>query len=351
MNLLSHSLFIGLLTAVMFVSGCNDDEEGTKTSESQTVWEIVKETDNLSSLESELSAFESIVETLNDEDATLTLFAPSNAALSTLLSTLGLENFSSIAPTIAQAVLEYHVVTSAALASNALPGSITTEQGETITVTNGKLVSGATNDASVQQADVAAANGVIHIVDVVLVPPTIGQQVIDALGTLAQPILLGADFVTLAAGIVKADAGKEASETIQALLISGDGLTVFAPTNATFIAANLTVESFTAEKWDAIARNHIVKAQGTETKELIGENDLQTGATFTTVGGGTLTIFSDPSALPSMIDGPGIYIDSNGDVDLMTPATYTNFDAEVARLNAAPASNGTIHVIGGILKP
>jgi uncharacterized surface protein with fasciclin (FAS1) repeats len=51
----------------------------------------------------------------------------------------------------------------------------TTVQGETLAVkpANGGVT---VNDASVTAADVAASNGVIHVIDKVLLPPTVASK-------------------------------------------------------------------------------------------------------------------------------------------------------------------------------
>ncbi|WP_343216500.1 fasciclin domain-containing protein [Deinococcus aestuarii] len=99
-----------------------------------------------------------------------TVFAPTNAAFAKVpadqLQAL-LNN-----PAQLRAVLLYHVVpgrvTSAQVAGLS---SATTAQGGTLTVS----ASGGTvriNDATVTQADVPASNGVIHVIDTVLLPPS-----------------------------------------------------------------------------------------------------------------------------------------------------------------------------------
>ncbi|MEP5612388.1 MAG: fasciclin domain-containing protein [Cyclobacteriaceae bacterium] len=348
------ALFLfGALASITVLTSCSEDDSPPAATE--TIWEILSGADNLGSLEAELSAFASLETTLSSETGTSTLFAPTDAALSTLLGTLGLESFSSVSPTIAEAVLSFHVSSSLIEVADLTEGeTFAMLQGESFTVGAGSvIVSGATANATVVET-IQATNGVIHIIDVVMVPPTIGASIVATLGTLAQPILLGADFTTLAAGIAKADAtATDATATIVALLTAGTDLTVFAPTNATFAAASLTVDSFTAAQWDGIIRNHIVAGQGGGTdddSDTLGSDDLTTGAVYTTAAQGELTFFFNTTAIPAD-NGIGVYIDANGDVDLADTGTYTNFDAEVAVIDAVSSSNGRIHVIAGVLSP
>ncbi len=70
-----------------------------------------------------------------------------------------------------QAVLTYHVVPGRVMAADVKPGrqEVATVQGASIAVTGGAGVM--VNDANVVQADVAADNGVIHVIDKVILPP------------------------------------------------------------------------------------------------------------------------------------------------------------------------------------
>ncbi|MEP1032892.1 fasciclin domain-containing protein [Ekhidna sp.] len=341
---------IGVVASFIALSSCGSDDDAGPT---LTVWGTLEADASLSLLKGEFEAFADIEATLSDEDATLTVFAPTNAALNTLLGTLGLEDFSSVNGDIARAVLEYHIVTSGQLASSALTdgSTTTTEQGEAITVTDGKLVTGATSDAEFVTTDIQTTNGVIHIVDVVLVPPTIGAQIVATLGTLAQPVALGADFTTLYSAILKADAAAtDPTTTIMAALINADTtLTCFFPTNATFAGADpvITVDTYDAATWNAIIKNHIVSKQGGATDESVEEADMITGFTATS-GIGVSLFFVNTGSATNVPGGPGIYIDSDGDFDAQTGA---GLNGEVALIDAATAQNGRIHAIAGVLSP
>ena len=108
-----------------------------------------------------------------------------------------------------------------------------------------------------------------------------------------------------------------------------------------------------AATWDAIIRNHVVVGQGGGTDDgvnTLGPNDLTTGATYNTAGGGVLQFFNNTDLIPAS-NGLGIFIDGNQDVDFADQTTYENFDAEVALPDAAFAGNGRIHVIAGVLSP
>ena len=112
-----------------------------------------------------------LVETLSSEGP-FTVFAPTDDAFAALpeglVDCLLLEeNVDALG-----AILTYHVVSGAVMSTDLTDGPVATVQGEEITV---DLTDGVTlNDSvSVAAADVAASNGVIHVIDGVLVPPSI----------------------------------------------------------------------------------------------------------------------------------------------------------------------------------
>lgn len=73
-------------------------------------------------------------------------------------------------PAQLKAALSYHVVDGRLAAANVQAGPVKTRQGANLSLAKaGAFVT--VEDAVVQEADVAATNGVAHIVDRVLVPP------------------------------------------------------------------------------------------------------------------------------------------------------------------------------------
>jgi uncharacterized surface protein with fasciclin (FAS1) repeats len=98
-----------------------------------------------------------------------TVFAPTNAAFAKIPKAT-LDAILADKATLTK-ILTYHVLPAKVTASQISNGQqATTVEGQPITLT----VSGSTvkvNDATVVQADVAASNGVIHVIDTVLLPP------------------------------------------------------------------------------------------------------------------------------------------------------------------------------------
>ena len=100
----------------------------------------------------------------------LTVFAPTNAAFAKVpkatLAALGKD------PAKLRAVLTYHVVKGVVPASKVVTlKSATTLNGKPVTIrVTGKTVR--VNNARVIKTDVKASNGIIHVIDRVLIPPT-----------------------------------------------------------------------------------------------------------------------------------------------------------------------------------
>jgi transforming growth factor-beta-induced protein len=178
------------------------------------------------------------------------------------------------------------------------------------------------NDAMVTLPDVEASNGVIHVVDSVIMPPskTITDIVAESAGMEE-----GAEFTTLLAAVTKADL----AETL-----AGEGpFTVFAPTDAAFAAAlealNITAEDLLAsEDLSSILLYHVVGGE-----EALYSNDVaaalaeagEDGLMVETLNGASFTVTADDEGI--YVDGAKIIV-----TDIL-------------------ASNGVIHVIDAVILP
>ena len=110
-----------------------------------------------------------LVDALSDKDATLTVFAPTDEAFAklpegTVETLLKPENKEQLA-----AILTYHVVPAKVMAADVKAGEVDNLNGKklTIAITDGKVM---VNKATVTATDVVASNGVIHVVDTVIIP-------------------------------------------------------------------------------------------------------------------------------------------------------------------------------------
>ena len=112
-------------------------------------------------------------------NATLTVFAPTNAAFTQLLAALNLTDINQIPVNTLLAVLRYHVVPGRAFSSDLANGNLAMLAGgnTTVNLTNGTnggpTITGAGNGntrANITTANIMARNGVVHLIDRVLLP-------------------------------------------------------------------------------------------------------------------------------------------------------------------------------------
>jgi transforming growth factor-beta-induced protein len=267
-----------------------------------TVVDIVVESEDHTTLEAAVVAA-GLVETLQG-DGPFTVFAPTDAAFAALPEGT-VEALLADIPALTD-ILTYHVVGAKAMSSDLSDGQkIITVQGKKITVTineDGVFI----DNAKVTVADIEADNGVVHVIDAVLIPSALPSTVVDIVVNSEDHTTLEA--VVVAAGLV---------ETLQ-----GDGpFTVFAPTDAAFAALPAgTVEALLADipALTNILTYHVVGGEAMST-------DLSDGQKIITVQGKKITV---------TINDDGVFIDN---------AKVTVADIE--------ADNGVVHVIDAVLIP
>lgn len=157
----------GETTAADTSGGAAMNDEGGEAAAGNIV-AVAKETPDLSILVEAVAAA-GLVETL-EEPGPYTVFAPTNAAfealgdqLETLLEPANKEELAEI--------LTYHVAAGELSSSELKDGQmIETVQGEDVEIAiDGEEVT--VNGAAVAIPDVAASNGIVHVIDEVLLPP------------------------------------------------------------------------------------------------------------------------------------------------------------------------------------
>jgi transforming growth factor-beta-induced protein len=241
-----------------------------------------------------------------------TVFAPTNAAFADLLNELNITAEQLLAHPQLEQVLLYHLVSGKVMSTDLSDGLIAkTVHGDDITfdLSNGVKV----NQSMVTSADVEATNGVIHVIDKVLVPsnfqlnPPVENDIVDiAVGNEDFSMLVS---LLQQAGLV---------ETLQ-----GEGpYTVFAPTNQAFedlvTALNITPAELMAQPDLAkVLLYHVVPGK-------VMSTDLVDGMEAPTANGNTLMI------------------------DLMNGVKINNSMVIAADLEA---TNGVVHVIDSVLVP
>jgi len=305
-----------LLVAIIAIAACAPVPTPTPTSEPTAIPEPVLSDivdtavadDRFTTLAAALGAAD-LVDTLKGEGP-FTVFAPTDDAFAklpegTVESLLLPENLEQL-----KSILLYHVVSGKVMASDV----VTLESADTvlgdavsIKVEDGKVYLNDTVEVII--TDVEASNGVIHVIDSVLLPPAKMSDIVDI-------AVADGRFTTLAAALGAADL----IDTLK-----GEGpFTVFAPTDDAF--AKLpegTVETLllpeNLEQLQSILLYHVVSGK-------VMAADVVTLESADTVLGDTVSI--------KVEDGK----------------VYLNDTVEVI-ITDVEASNGVIHVIDSVLLP
>ena len=279
-------------------------------SQSATVVDIIVESESHNVLETAVVEA-GLVDALSDTTTTFTVFAPTDEAFYMLpegtLDAVLADN------ELLTSILTYHVVGGTALSTDLVDGTtVETLNGGSVTVTidtNGVFI----NDAQVIVADIVADNGVVHVIDAVLLPVVETTTVVDV-------IVDSEDHTVLELAVVQ----EELVETL-----SGEGpFTVFAPTDAAFTAL---AEAFNVEvtallelqNLTDILTYHVVSG-------TVLSTDLTDGMEATALNGGTLTF---------TVDGMGVEVGTAA----VGPAMVIVADVVT--------DNGVVHVIDAVLVP
>lgn len=274
MKKLLFSLFMALC-AVSFFAACKDEDE---TPKAKNIVELAQVDANLSTLTAALQRAD-LVTTLSGTGP-FTVFAPTNAAFSDLLKALNFSKLEDVPVATLKSILLYHVVSGdvrAAQINTGYVNSLSPFGSSTATVSlyiekgTGVKIN---KDVSVTTADVVASNGVVHVVDKVIVPPTVVNHALN-----------NANFSSLVAALTRADLGVNYVQ-----ILSGTGpFTVFAPTNAAFTAllTELNLPNLAAipvNTLNAVLQYHVVQGANVRAAQL------SNGQQVTTFGGGKFTV-------------------------------------------------------------
>jgi len=156
------ALAVCFMAMAPYITSTNDHDH-------HDIVSLAQDTENLSTLVAAIEAA-GLVDVLKG-DGPFTVFAPTNEAFEalpdgTVESLLMPENRDQLVE-----ILTYHVIPSEVMSGD-LSDGMTAETVEGSEVTISVSDSGVSvNDANVETADIEASNGVIHIVDAVILPP------------------------------------------------------------------------------------------------------------------------------------------------------------------------------------
>lgn len=306
-KLLSRTgVFPLLLSAVLIVSltsckdGDDDDDNGMGPGTEMNIVETADSEENLSTL-AQAIADAGLTSTL-EGDGPFTVFAPTNAAFDELpdgtLSSLSTEELAEI--------LTFHVIEGEIMAGDLeARQSVETVQGEELLITSDGGMVTINGNSVVSSADIQASNGVIHVVDGVLLPKAFREpNIVDTAEDLG-------NFTTLVGALEQTGL----KSTIQ---YQGP-FTVFAPTDDAF--SNLPdglLATLSEEQLAEILQYHVVSGE-------IMSGDLS------------------PQQAVSTLTGEDIFVTANGGVNVNGAASVVTADVD--------ATNGVIHAIDEVLLP
>jgi uncharacterized surface protein with fasciclin (FAS1) repeats len=148
--------------------------EDTTPADDQALGDIVDIASAAGSFNTLVAAVEAagLVETLKT-GGPFTVFAPSDEAFAALPAGVVEKLLLPENVEVLKAILTYHVVSGEVTSDKVAAGAVPSVQGENIDITVGTNGSVQVNGANVVAVDIAAANGVIHVIDAVILPPSI----------------------------------------------------------------------------------------------------------------------------------------------------------------------------------
>lgn len=293
------------LMGIFILTGCEKDpEEEMKAVADMTIAEYAVSDANFSILVEALAKAD-LVNALNGS-GNFTVFAPTNAAFNALFAELGISGIADLSKETLTPILLYHVLGTEAKSSMISSGyynTLSPAQGSYLSlkvdVASGVKLNKST---SVTAVDVDVKNGVIHVIDKVLLPPTVVDQA-----------LANDNFTILVQAVVKAGLVN---------VLNGTGpFTIFAPTNAAFEALFATlgisgIADLTAAQLTPILTYHVVSGNVLSTQ----------------LSAGTVQTLNGPISVT------------------LSPAPAINTDSKIVATDVQ-GSNGVIHVIDKVLLP
>lgn len=236
--------------SVIFLQACNDDNDNKGIPEPKTIVDTAISNGNFTTLVAALEAA-GLVATLDDENSTFTVFAPTDAAF----ALLGQENIDALLadPDTLSDILTYHVISGEvdSVTAVSLAGTtVGTVNGDALALSldgSNLLV----NNVTVTTADIQTDNGIIHVIDAVLLPPVgMGLSTMN----IVETAVANGGFTTLVAAL-------QATNLDTVLADESTKFTVFAPTDAAFeLIGEETINSLLENKdvLSSILLQHVV---------------------------------------------------------------------------------------------
>ncbi|SEB39905.1 Uncaracterized surface protein containing fasciclin (FAS1) repeats [Tenacibaculum sp. MAR_2009_124] len=309
--------FSGLVFVSASFISCSDDDTPV-VDQPKNIVELASATADLSSLVTAVQKA-GLVDALS-ADGSLTVFAPTNTAFQALLDSNNDWNSIDDIPTdVLTNVLKFHVlgqkVTSGDLSDSYTNTLAVGPNDESLSLqieTTGAIEFN--GDAKPITVNVEASNGIVHIIDKVMLPPNVVTTAIN-----------NSNFSTLVAALTDS---RHTTDFVS--ILNGEGpFTIFAPTNEAFQAlldsnadwsglADIPIETL-----DAVLKYHVVNAANVQAKQLQNNQEI--------------TMLSTGTVIVDLTDGAKLKTSSDQTV------TITATDVQ--------GTNGVIHVVNMVLLP
>ncbi|WP_299136151.1 fasciclin domain-containing protein [uncultured Tenacibaculum sp.] len=309
-------LTLSLLLCLSSFTSCSDDD--VIDEKQKDIVELASATSTLSTLVSAVQKA-GLVDALK-ADGPFTVFAPTNDAFQALLdSNSSWNSLDDIPVETLKTVLMFHVLTSKVKStdlSNVYVNTLATGPNDEnlslqVETTGGVEFNG---DSKPVTVDVEARNGVVHIIDKVMLPPNVVTLALNNSG-----------FTNLVTALTDS---RHTTDFVSVL--KGDGpFTVFAPTNRAFeelLASNSSWNSIgdiPIATLDAVLKYHVVNGANVQSKQLTNNQEV------------------------TMLSGDKITVDLSSGAKLKT----TSNQSVVISSTDVQGANGVIHVVDSVLLP
>lgn len=224
-----------LTSALILFSSCKKDKDDPQpsTDAGKTITQLAIE-NGFDSLAVALTQTGLISNFDQSSDAKTTVFAPTNTAFVNLMDALGVTKMSEIDNEVLSKVLLYHVVSGEVASTNLSEGQLVkTLSGFTLRVSltgGAKLFTTAEDFTNISSVDIMANNGIIHVIDEVLVPnaPGVPGNNSDIPTKTIATTAVDAGFDSLVVALTRLN-------LVSTFNDASASYTVFAPTNAAFV--------------------------------------------------------------------------------------------------------------------
>lgn len=220
-----YKLISVTLLSVFFLQACNDDDSDKKDEVviKTTIVDAAVSNGNFTTLVTALQAT-GLDTTLADTESSFTVFAPTDDAF----ALLGQDTINALladTETLSD-ILTYHVISGEVNSTTAISLA-----GTTVDMVNGDAIglsldgeSLLVNTATVITADIQTDNGIIHVIDAVLLPP---EDMVQPTANIVETAVANGNFTTLVAAL-------QATNLDTVLADESETFTVFAPTDDAF---------------------------------------------------------------------------------------------------------------------